>query len=310
MIAHWDDVEPIHREAGHIGARWSFLGEAAGTVGVGLRRAQIEPGRWATPAHVHAAEEEIFFVLGGSGVSWQDGAAYDVRGGDCLVHLAGGAAHTLRAGDDGLDVLAFGERIHVDTGVLPRTGLSWLNRHWIRLAGEDDHPFKREAEAGPPEVPEISPRPSSIVNVADVEPIERRGETVAFSPRHVASAAGSVRTGLRHVTGVPGLLSVAPHCHSAEEEIFVVLGGEGALLLWDGDEPSEHPLRAGSVVARPAGTRVAHSFRSGDDPLVYLAYGTRDPRDIAYYPRSNKLFFRGVGVIGRVERLDYWDGEE
>jgi 4-azaleucine resistance transporter AzlC len=30
---------------------------------------------------------------------------------------------------------------------------------------------------------------------------------------------------------------------------------------------------------------------------------------LAYYPRSNKLYSRGAGVIGRVEPLSYWDGE-
>jgi len=100
-------------------------------------------------------------------------------------------------------------------------------------------------------------------------------------------------------------LGAPPHCHSAEEEIFVVLDGDGALLL--GDE--EHPVRAGSVVARPAASRVAHSLRAGDGGLVYLAYGTREPNDITYYPRSGKISFRGVGVIARLEQLDYWDGE-
>jgi hypothetical protein len=33
------------------------------------------------------------------------------------------------------------------------------------------------------------------------------------------------------------------------------------------------------------------------------------PDDIAYYPRSNKVFFRGVGLMTRLERLEYWDGE-
>jgi hypothetical protein len=28
-----------------------------------------------------------------------------------------------------------------------------------------------------------------------------------------------------------------------------------------------------------------------------------------YYPRSRKLFWRGVGLIGRVEALEYYDGE-
>jgi uncharacterized cupin superfamily protein len=43
--------------------------------------------------------------------------------------------------------------------------------------------------------------------------------------------------------------------------------------------------------------------------MRYLAYGTREPNDIAYYPRSNKIYFRGVGVMARLEKLDYWDGE-
>jgi uncharacterized cupin superfamily protein len=95
------------------------------------------------------------------------------------------------------------------------------------------------------------------------------------------------------------------HCHSLEEEIFVVLAGGGTLVL--GDE--EIPVRAGNVVARPAGTGVAHLFRAGDEGLSLLAYGTREPGDVCYYPRSNKIAFRGLGVIARLEKLDYWDGE-
>ena len=61
---------------------------------------------------------------------------------------------------------------------------------------------------------------------------------------------------------------------------------------------------------RPAGgTRVAHSIVAGDDGIAFLAYGTREPDDIAYYPRSNKVYFRGVGLMTRLERLDYDDGE-
>ena len=85
----------------------------------------------------------------------------------------------------------------------------------------------------------------------------------------------------------------------------MVLEGEGAALI--GDE--EHPVRAGSVVSCPAATKVAHAFRAGDEPLVLLAYGTREPNDMAYYPRSGKIAFRGLGVMGRIEQLEYWDGE-
>ncbi len=104
----------------------------------------------------------------------------------------------------------------------------------------------------------------------------------------------------------PGKLAAPPHCHSAEEEIFVVLAGEGALVLGD----DEHPVRAGTIVGREAGTGIAHVFRAGPDGLTFLAYGTREPNDICYYPRSGKVFLGGVGVIGRIEQLDYWDGED
>jgi hypothetical protein len=31
---------------------------------------------------------------------------------------------------------------------------------------------------------------------------------------------------------------------------------------------------------------------------------------MCFYPRSNKISFRGLGVIGQIERLDDWDGED
>jgi uncharacterized cupin superfamily protein len=68
-------------------------------------------------------------------------------------------------------------------------------------------------------------------------------------------------------------------------------------------------VRAGSVVARPPRTRVGHAFRAGTDGMKLLAYGTREPNDIAWYPRSKKIYFRGVGLMTRLPELDYWDGE-
>lgn len=141
----------------------------------------------------------------------------------------------------------------------------------------------------------------------DAEAVEfGGGATVEAVRRDLGQAAGSRASGLKHLTVAPGKLSAPPHCHSAEEEFFVVLDGEGTLLI--GDE--EHPVRAGSLVARPAGSRVAHAFRAGADGLVCLAYGMRVPDDVTFYPRSGKFFLRGVGLVGRVEPLSYWDGEE
>ena len=310
-VAHWDDVEPVRRERGHIAGAWRDLGEAAGSVTVGVQRIQVDPGRWSTPLHVEGAEEEIFFVLAGSGTSllWHgadSATAHEVRAGDCLVHLALEQAHTLRAGDGGLDVLAFGMRSYADAATyLPRAGVAWLGPTWVEAGGEENHPWTREAAAGEPEIGEITERPSTIVNLEDVPMRERTEETVAHRRRDLGSAAGSLRSGVEHVVVPPGMLNWPPHCHSSEEELFVVLDGEGVALI--GDE--KHSVRAGSVVSCPAGTREAHAFRAGEAGLTLLAYGTREPNDIAYYPRSGKLSFRGVGVIGRIEPADYWDGE-
>jgi uncharacterized cupin superfamily protein len=309
-IAHWDEVEGYDAAEGHLDAVWHDLGTAAGTRTVGLQRIRIAPERWSTPAHIEHAEEEIFWVLSGSGLAWQDEGAgpatYEIGAGDCLVHLARGEAHTLRAGPDGLDVLAFGQRVRGGGAYLPRAGLSWHGPSWVRSGGEPS-PWQGEARAGAPDVPVPSPRPGRIVHLDAVPGRRRDGATVCRERRNLGHAAGSVTTGLQHVVTDPGKLAAPPHCHSAEEEVFVVLAGDGTLVLGEGDE---YPVRAGTIVGREPGTTIAHAFRGGPGGLTFLAYGTREPNDICFYPRSGKVLLGGVGVMGRIEQLDYWDGED
>jgi uncharacterized cupin superfamily protein len=300
-LAHWDEVEPVRRESGHLAGAWRDLGGAAGTWSCGLQRIQIDPNKWATPAHAELVEEEIFYVLGGSGIAWMDGEVYEVGPGDCMVYLAAEEAHTHKAGPDGLDVLAFGMRAYHAGTLLPRAGMVRLDPAWVDASPDARHPWEREAAAGEPEVGGISERPRNIVNIADIEPLAVR----AGLDSDLGRSAGSERTGLCQVTLEPGRKGAPHHCHSAEEEIFVVLEGGGTVYL--GGE--EAPIRAGHVLGRPPGTGVAHSFRAGDEGMTYLAYGTREVNDIAYYPHSNKVNFRGIKLIGRIERLDYWDGE-
>jgi uncharacterized cupin superfamily protein len=296
VIAHWDEVERHRRDFGHIAGEWQDLGLAAGSVSVGVRRITLAPGEIPTPQHLHPVEEEIFFVLEGSGLSKQDDATYAVRANDCLVHLAMGEAHTLRAGDEGLVVLAFGHRMRTPGAYLPNAKRYWLFPTWTEVA-QGPHPYEAEPEL---EWPEPSPRPPNIVNVDEVEPEQWGGRDMGGLERALGASAGSVRTGLNHEVISPGKLNTAPHCHSAEEEIFVVLDGKGTLLLGD----DEHAARAGHVVSRPPGTRVAHAFRADDEELTLLSYGTREPNDITYYPRSRVFALRGVGVFGRIEPVD------
>jgi uncharacterized cupin superfamily protein len=305
VIAHWDEVPWTELQAGDVHADAQDLGRAAGTVGVGLRRARIRPGRRATTVHRHSAEEELYYVLGGSGLAWRDGETHEVRAGDVILEPPAAAAHTLVGGEEGLDVLAFGPRLPAEVGELPRAGIARIGGTWFETGRGPG--FAREAEAGPLELPDApSPRPGTIAVAAEVEGEHKRRGSTDIVRRNLGQALGARTTAMRLLEIAPGARSYPHHCHSAEEELFVVLEGEGTLRL--GEE--RMPVRAGHVIARPAGTGVAHSFWAGSDRLVIIAYGPSDSRDLCFYPDSNKILAAGLNVLFRIESIDYWDGEE
>lgn len=303
MIVDWNDVPWEAHEHGVLRFERQALSRARGGAGATLSRYRIAPGQRSMPQHVHVDEEELFFVLNGSGLSWQADAVHEVRAGDLIVHLADRAPHTLLASsDEPLEVLAYASGSATQLTLLPRAGVAWVGSRWL----PQDAPHPWHAEPPIEELPAVTPRPSTIVALDDVAPTLQDRGPVHRTRRDLARAARSRLSGLQHVTVAAGRRSSVRHCHSHDHEIFVVLGGSATLLL--GDE--RHAVGPGSVVARPPATGVTHSFEAGGDGLVMLAYGTREAADTCWYPDSQKISFRGLGVIGRVEPLDYWDGEE
>lgn len=305
-LVHWDEVEPHTRDVGELRSVMTDLGTMAGTVGVGLRRWQVQPGCRSTPPHAHGAEEELFYVLSGSGLLWMDGAVCKVRAGDRISHPPETEAHTLRAGPNGLDVLAFGTRVLSENCWHPHSGKVWAGRTVVAAEGPMDM-WELDRQAGPLAFAEPGPRPQgAVVNADELEPVAWVRGDVHRMWRDFPDDGPSPKTGLNHSFTPAGMLSGPPHCHAADEEVFVILDGDGWALL--GEE--ELALRPGHVLARPPGTGVAHALRGGPQGITYLGYGTRVPDDVCYYPRSNKISWRGLGVIGRIERLAYWDGED
>jgi uncharacterized cupin superfamily protein len=308
-LAHWDDVEQHRRAKGEMDATWQRLGDAAGTKGVGLNRVRVAPGKLPTPPHSHGASEEVYYVLGGSGLAWQDEEVHEVRPGDCVIQRANELEHTFIAGPEGLDYLVFGTRHPTELGWLPRSGAVRFGWPWVE--GRTDDPWDREADEPALAYGEPAPRPPNILNVDEVELERRRGSSTA----PLATKERSDQAGFHWERLDPGARGSVPHCHSEEEEIFVILEGAGTLNLWPspsfawGAEKEAIPIRAGHVVARPPATRVSHWFRAGPEGLTMLIYGTRKPNDMCWYPRSNKIAWRGLGVIGRIEALQYDDGE-
>jgi uncharacterized cupin superfamily protein len=299
-VTHWDDLKVDHHELGPMNARW----RTADGVKLGMSRIEVLPGAQSTPAHLHTAEEELFYVLGGSGLWWEGGATTAIGAGDVMYAKPRGEAHTVIAGDEGIDVLAFGPRYDIELVHLPRPGVLRVGGV-ATLPAETRHQWVFEAEAGPVERPEPVERPSSVVRLLDLptEVVDRPGWELTH--RWVGGHFGTVNTGMSHLELAPGAKSFPFHCHSAEEELFVVLEGSGTLRLGDG----RHGLRPGHVVSRPAGTRIAHQFIAGEDGMTVLAYSNLDPNDLAFYPDSNKVKLRGLNVTMRVEPVDYWDGE-
>ena len=96
------------------------------------------------------------------------------------------------------------------------------------------------------------------------------------------------------------LMEIAPaakscpfHCHSAEEELFVVLDGDGHRCgsATDG-------TRCGPATSchGPPAPRIAHQFIAGDGGMTVLAYSNIEPNDLAFYPDSSKVKLRGLNV--------------
>lgn len=105
------------------------------------------------------------------------------------------------------------------------------------------------------------------------------------------------------------------HFHYVEEEMFIVLEGEGTLRV-AGEMLS---IREGDIMFIPPGPEYPHQIlNTSDKPLKYLSFSINAETEICEYPDSNKYlaYSRTMGPLldgGRMHRvqhdLDYWDGE-
>lgn len=114
----------------------------------------------------------------------------------------------------------------------------------------------------------------------------------------------------------PGKVQCPFHNHHGEEEMFLILEGQGELRFGD----QRYPLRPHDVVACPAGgPEVAHQIiNTGTVTLRYLAVSNRVPLDACEYPDSQKVMVvggapgtRGLRKMFRAETtVDYYDREQ
>lgn len=113
----------------------------------------------------------------------------------------------------------------------------------------------------------------------------------------------------------PGKASCPFHSHHGEEEMFLILSGEGTLRF--GAE--RHLVRRHDIIACPTGgPEVAHQLiNTGTTPLRYLALSNRVTLEACEYPDSGKVLVsagpRGArrlsGMFRAETAVDYYDGE-
>jgi uncharacterized cupin superfamily protein len=120
------------------GAAVRALGQAADSSRAGLNHVTLQPRQTGAPPHCHALEEELFYVLGGSGTLTLGGDEHPLRPGDVVARPPStGVAHALRAGDSGLTYLVYGTREPGDSVYYPQSGQVRLRGLGVTLtAGE------------------------------------------------------------------------------------------------------------------------------------------------------------------------------
>lgn len=158
----------------------------------------------------------------------------------------------------------------------------------------------------------------------DAVPLRDWGHGEGFAARlgRIGPLIGMQLLGCQLHVVPPGRAAFPRHAHHANEELIVVLEGEGEYRAGD----AVWPVRAGHVCAAPAGgAETAHQLRNtGAGALHYLCIATRNDPDVVEYPDSGKVAVAsGMRADGgmreaRVYRVwhageagaDYWDGED
>jgi uncharacterized cupin superfamily protein len=123
----------------------------------------------------------------------------------------------------------------------------------------------------------------------------------------IGSAIGCVRLGVNLVALAPGKRAFPFHNHHANDELFLILAGEGHVRLGSG----RYSVLPGDLIASPGGDRkAAHQLiNSGSVELRYLAIGTNHLPDVIEYPDSGlmKVITEGMNMLVREDKAtDYW----
>jgi len=112
------------------------------------------------------------------------------------------------------------------------------------------------------------------------------------------------------ITLQPGKTNYPYHYHTANEEMFYIISGQGTLRTPEG----EKTVSEGDVIIMPAHESGAHQLTNTSDiPLVYLDVKTTNSPDVILLPDSEKFLVLSEAIMMKWFKLDsnvnYLSGE-
>lgn len=155
----------------------------------------------------------------------------------------------------------------------------------------------------------------NLDEIAEFDDVEENG--FFTSKRALFSASiGAKQLGYNLTVLPPGKAQCPFHVHRGEEEMFLILDGEGELRFGE----QRYPIRKHDVIACPTGgPEVAHQIiNTGTTDMRYLALSTLVDVEVCEYPDSRKVSIfaavdgkPGLRKIFHAEAtVDYYDREE
>ena len=157
-----------------------------------------------------------------------------------------------------------------------------------------------------------------LVNIDDL-PLESFSKGTRFA---AGTAAIGDALGLKWLVAAlqvvpPGKSACPFHRHHTQDEMFLVLSGQGDYRIGE----RRIPFVAGACLGAPAGGEAHQIFNTGDEPLRYVALSNNANADVVEYPDSGRVridvgpdgihdtsaTFKQGGLL---QPLGYWDGED
>ena len=157
-------------------------------------------------------------------------------------------------------------------------------------------------------------KPIMNLDAVEFDDVEENGPYTS-SRGSIGRHIGAEKLGYNLTVLPPGKVQCPFHNHHGDEEMFLILEGEGELRFGD----QRYPIRRHDVIACPTGgPEVAHQIiNTGQTTMRYLALSTRSEVDACEYPDSRKVSIAtgqradsGLRKMFRAETtVDYYDRE-